>query len=122
MNLNERTLSVLSCKYVGDVVIDPPWTMTREMIAALGISIVAHGSIDDSAPEEADAGDPYQVAKSAGIFTTIPSRNTLSVDNIVERLQANQERMEAKVKRKMAAEKEYYENRYGFATDSEPIG
>ena len=39
MNLNERVLSVLSCKSTGDVVIDPPWHLTREMIAALKIAV-----------------------------------------------------------------------------------
>ena len=56
MNTNERTLSVLSCKYVNDVVIDPPWHMTREMIAALNISIVAHGSTNDL--NDMDEKDP----------------------------------------------------------------
>jgi ethanolamine-phosphate cytidylyltransferase len=44
LNQQERVLSVLACRYTSDVVIDPPWYLTREMIAALGISVVAHGA------------------------------------------------------------------------------
>ena len=116
MNLNERTLSVLSCKHVGDVVIDPPWHMTREMIAALSISVVAHGSTND--PNDDGGLDPYAVPKQMGLFRELPSPSSLTVDSIVQRIRANHERMAAKVERKMAAEKEYYENRYGFATET----
>lgn len=114
LNTNERTLSVLACKHVGDVVIDPPWVMTKEMIAALKISVVAHGSTND--PND-DAEDPYGVPKEMGIFHTIPSRVDLTVDAIVTRIQDNHERMQAKVERKMKAEQEYYADRYGFATE-----
>ena len=116
LNLNERTLSVLSCKYVGDVVIDPPWHMTKEMIAALNIAVVAHGSTHD--PNDDGGKDPYEVPKSLGIFRAIPSMVPLTVDAIVGRIQANHERMAAKVERKMTAEKEYYDNRYGFAQEA----
>ena len=33
MNLHERVLSVLGCKFVDDVLIDAPYTITPEMIA-----------------------------------------------------------------------------------------
>jgi len=117
MNLNERTLSVLACKYVGDVVIDPPWHMTRETIAALSISVVAHGSTHDA--NDDDGLDPYAVPKQLGVFTQLKSRSPLTVDAIVHRIRANHENMAVKVERKMAAERQYYENRYGFATEVE---
>ena len=108
---------MLSCKYVGDVVIDPPWHLTRETIAALSISVVAHGETNDV---NDDGGlDPYAVPKQMGIFKELPSPSPLTVDNIVQRIRANHDRMAAKVERKMAAEKAYYENRYGFATAPE---
>jgi len=118
MNLNERVLSVLSCKHTGDVLIDPPWHMTREMIAALNVSVVAHGTTHD---ENDDGGrDPYEVAKSLGIFVTLPSDRELTVDSIVYRIQKKHERLTAKVAKKMASEREYYNNRYGF--DSSETG
>uniref|UniRef100_A0A7S2DEV6 ethanolamine-phosphate cytidylyltransferase n=1 Tax=Haptolina brevifila TaxID=156173 RepID=A0A7S2DEV6_9EUKA len=117
MNTNERTLSVLSCKHVGDVVIDPPWHMTREMLAALNISIVAHGSTNDV---NDDAGaDPYEVPKAMGIFRTLPSSSDLTVDVLVSRIQANHERMTAKIEKKRKSESEYYASRYGFDAKAE---
>jgi ethanolamine-phosphate cytidylyltransferase len=40
MNLHERVLSVLGCKYVDDVLIDAPYVITKEMVASLKISVV----------------------------------------------------------------------------------
>jgi len=114
LNLNERVLSALACRHTGDVVIDPPWHLTREMIAALNITIVAHGTVADANPYEGES-DPYDVPKQLGIYREIPSKMpALTVDNIVGRIQANHENMKAKVTKKMAGEREYYTNRYGF--------
>jgi len=115
MNLNERTLSVLSCRHVSDVVIDPPWHMTRDMIAALGISVVAHGSKHD--PNDDGGRDPYAVPKEMGIFVEVPSSADLTVDAVVSRIHANHERLQAKVEKKLASEREYYDARYGFAEE-----
>jgi len=40
MNLYERTLNLLSIKYVDDVVIGAPWAVTEEMIKNYNISVV----------------------------------------------------------------------------------
>ena len=112
LNLNERVLSVLACKHVDDVLIDPPWHMTREMVAALRIAVVAHGTTHDA---NDDGGrDPYEVPKALGVYVELPSRFPLTVDTIVERINANHERLAAKVQKKMVAEGSYYANRYGF--------
>lgn len=70
LNQQERVLSVLACRYTSDVVIDPPWYLTREMIAALRISVVAHGTAHD---HNEDESDPYHVPKQMGIFVSLPS-------------------------------------------------
>ena len=43
LNLQERVLSVLGCKYVNDVIIDAPWIISEDMISSLHISVVAVG-------------------------------------------------------------------------------
>eukprot|EP00804_Cyclotella_cryptica_P001318 CCRYP_020304-RD/>CCRYP_020304-RD protein AED:0.20 eAED:0.20 QI:262/1/0.66/1/1/1/3/0/486 len=48
MNLHERVLSVLGCKYMNDVLIDAPLEITPDMIASLKISEVVHGTESDS--------------------------------------------------------------------------
>jgi len=47
MNLHERVLSVLGCRFVDDVVIDAPYIITPEMIASLNITEVVHGTSGD---------------------------------------------------------------------------
>lgn len=47
MNLHERVLSVLGCKYVNDVLIDAPLEITPDMIASLRITEVCHGTESD---------------------------------------------------------------------------
>jgi len=43
MNLQERVLSVLACKYVSEVVIGAPYVVTKDLIEHFGVAVVAHG-------------------------------------------------------------------------------
>lgn len=47
MNLHERLLSVLGCKFMNDVLIDAPVEITPDMIASLRITEVVHGTESD---------------------------------------------------------------------------
>jgi ethanolamine-phosphate cytidylyltransferase len=47
MNLHERLLSVLGCKFMNDVLIDAPVEITPDMIASLRITEVVHGTVSD---------------------------------------------------------------------------
>jgi len=116
MNLNERLLSVLGCTYVNDVLIDAPWDITREMIASLNISVVAHGSSSDHVYEQTALDAHYDIPKSLGILQSISSDSELCVDEIVRRILENEKMFKAKVAKKMQAEGEYYSERYGFDT------
>ena len=40
MNMQERVLSVLGCRYADDVLIDAPYVISREMVHSLHISVV----------------------------------------------------------------------------------
>jgi ethanolamine-phosphate cytidylyltransferase len=53
LNLHERTLSVLSCRYADEVVIGAPGVITEDLIRTFNISIVARGSISDTRGEGA---------------------------------------------------------------------
>jgi ethanolamine-phosphate cytidylyltransferase len=105
MNLHERVLSVLSCKYVDEVIIGAPWKLTKDMIKSMNISVVAHGQVSDSdwhryKPDE----DPYQVGRELGILHGIKSRSKLTTRDIVERILKR--RTEFQVKHKKKSEKE----------------
>ncbi|CAK9054153.1 Ethanolamine-phosphate cytidylyltransferase (CTP:phosphoethanolamine cytidylyltransferase) (Phosphorylethanolamine cytidylyltransferase 1) [Durusdinium trenchii] len=114
MNLNERLLSVLGCRHVNDVLIDAPWHITREMIASLGISVVARGTVSDHPYDFTDESSNYAIPKEMGILREIKSESALSVEEIVHRILTNEEVFKNKVTKKMKAEGEYYSERYGF--------
>ena len=48
MNLHERVLSVLSCRYTDEVIIGAPWVITEDLLTSMNISVVVHGSVDES--------------------------------------------------------------------------
>ncbi|EQC30624.1 ethanolamine-phosphate cytidylyltransferase [Saprolegnia diclina VS20] len=112
MNLHERVLSVLGCRYVDDVLIDAPWQVTKEMIASLRLAVVVHGSHRDAEDTDAAMDDHYKCAREAGIYRELPSPRNLDVKDIVDRIAENRERFEKKFVKKMEAEKEYYDDRY----------
>jgi len=61
LNLHERTLSALQCRYVDEVITGAPWHITEEVIRALNISVVAHGTVSDYQGDPLE--DPYAVPK-----------------------------------------------------------
>ncbi|KAL0374683.1 UNVERIFIED_CONTAM: Ethanolamine-phosphate cytidylyltransferase [Sesamum radiatum] len=73
MNLHERSLSVLACRYVDEVIIGAPWEVTKDMITTFNISLVVHGTIAEKNPLLNGESDPYVVPKSMGIFHMLES-------------------------------------------------
>ncbi|KAJ6395136.1 hypothetical protein OIU77_020406 [Salix suchowensis] len=48
MNLHERSLSVLACQYVDEVIIGAPWEVSKDMITTFNISSVVHGTVAEN--------------------------------------------------------------------------
>jgi ethanolamine-phosphate cytidylyltransferase len=44
LNLYERALSLLSCKYVDEIIIGAPWYISEDMITTMNIAVVAKGA------------------------------------------------------------------------------
>merc|ERR1712228_6052 len=63
MNLQERVLTVLSCKYVDDVLIGAPWTITKQVLKSLNIKTVVMTPNTIFAPNEMDR---YAIPKQLG--------------------------------------------------------
>lgn len=120
LNLNERVLSVLACKWVDDVILDPPYFLTQEMIAALSISVVVAGRVTESIEREgstntagsgvngkgsrqhrsnsySEGNKVYAAAADAGILKIVDSGSTLTMSQVLGRIKTNAERLEAKV-------------------------
>ncbi|XP_028170980.1 ethanolamine-phosphate cytidylyltransferase isoform X1 [Ostrinia furnacalis] len=84
MNLHERVLSVLACKYVHEVVIGAPYDVTVELMDHFRVKLVCHG-LTAIAPG-ASGVDPYKVPKQRGCFKILNSGNTMTTDDIVQRI------------------------------------
>ncbi|XP_075225021.1 phosphoethanolamine cytidylyltransferase [Lycorma delicatula] len=84
MNLHERVLSVLACKYVSEVVIGAPYAVTEELMSHFHVDMVCHGQT--SIMPDCDGSDPYAVPKKLGKFKLIDSHNTMTTEKIVDRI------------------------------------
>ncbi|KAJ1558750.1 hypothetical protein HK405_013061, partial [Cladochytrium tenue] len=61
MSLHERVLSVLACKFVDEVIMGAPYSVTKEVLEAVGhVNVVCHGSSD--CQPDLDGRDPYSVS------------------------------------------------------------
>ncbi len=107
MNLHERTLSVLACKYVDEVIIGAPWSVSEDMIKTMNISMVIHGTHYGMTLGTYAQVDRYEVPKTLGIFSELESTSDLSVHVILERVVTNREAFIKRNIKKVAAETEY---------------
>lgn len=105
MTTHERVLSVLANKYVSEVVIGAPYSVTSEMMEHFRIDVVIHGSTVIHADE--DGTDPYEVPKKMGKFKIIESGNTLSSRDIMNRIIQNRLKYELRNKKKEEKEMNY---------------
>lgn len=113
LNLHERVLSVLGCRFVDDILIDAPYQITHDMISSLHLDEVIHGTNTDDVDDAMDQDFRYKHAKEAGIFTVLKSPSDFRLENIVQRIHKNQEAFQAKFERKMKAETHFYQQKYG---------
>jgi ethanolamine-phosphate cytidylyltransferase len=112
LNLHERVLSVLGCRFVDDVLIDAPYQITQEMISSLNLGEVIHGTKSDDMGGTSTDDLRYKHAKEAGIFTVLKSPSGFQLGNIVNRIHKNQDTFQAKFERKMKAENHFYQQKY----------
>lgn len=107
MTLHERVLSVLACRYVDEVVIGAPYSVTGEMLDHFRVNVVLHGQTPVS--PDLDGRDPYAEPKHRGIFKTIDSKNDMTTAKIVERIIEHRLDFENRNAKKELKEKAVYE-------------
>ncbi|EER13500.1 Ethanolamine-phosphate cytidylyltransferase, putative [Perkinsus marinus ATCC 50983] len=112
MNLKERVLSVLGCKYVDDVLADAPFTQTEDLILQLGVSVVVKGTERDIGEKTMKNMDPYRVPREMGILMEIKSESTLTVSGILERIDSQRHARARVIANKMEKEREYTANKH----------
>jgi ethanolamine-phosphate cytidylyltransferase len=109
LNLHERVLSVLQCRYADEVIIGAPWVITEDLIKSMNISLVVCGTVDESLASFSDeAAIAYAVPKKKGILQQFVSPLTLTVDDIMQRIIRNRDRFETRFTAKKAKEEKYY--------------
>ncbi|KAF7845177.1 ethanolamine-phosphate cytidylyltransferase [Senna tora] len=127
MNLHERSLSVLACRYVDEVIIGAPWEVSRDMslgrespnalclqwsmITTFNISLVVHGTIAENNDFEKENSNPYAVPISMDIFKILPSPLDITTTTIIKRILSNHEAYQKRNKKKGESEKRYYEDK-----------
>lgn len=104
MNLHERVLSVLACKYVSEVVIGAPYVVTQDLMDHFKVDIVIHGMTP--VMEDENGEDPFALPKKLGKFLVVDSKSDMTTEKIVERIIRNRLEYEARNKRKEKKELE----------------
>lgn len=117
MNLHERTLSVLACRHVDEVIIGAPWQVTKDMITTFNISLVVRGTVSESNPLSDELDDPYAVPKSMGIFRMLESPKDLTTFSVAQRIFANHEAYMKRNAEKAKSEMKYYEGKMFVSGD-----
>lgn len=110
MHLHERSLSVLACRHVDEVIIGAPWEISKDMITTFNISLVVHGTVAEKSIIHSEV-DPYEVPKSIGIFRLLESPKSITTISVAQRIMANHEAYMQRNAKKAKSEKRYYEEK-----------
>lgn len=109
LSLHERVLMVLACKYVDDVVIGAPYSISSDLVKSLNIKKVVQAKTkEDDILDHLKHIDPNEVPKKLGIFEEIDIDNEMTVEVIAQRVVDNREKYKAKFDKKKAIQDQYY--------------
>ncbi|KAL5711548.1 Ethanolamine-phosphate cytidylyltransferase [Ranunculus cassubicifolius] len=111
MNLHERSLSVLACRYVDEVIIGAPWEVSKDMITTFNISLVVHGTVAENSDYQMEKCNPYAVPTSMGIYRVLDSPLDITTTTIIKRIVSNHEAYQKRNEKKSESERRYYEDR-----------
>jgi len=102
MNVYERVLGTLSCRYVDEVVIGAPLHITKDFIDSLRINEVVCGSVAHSYTEggQDSDNDLYRVPKDLGILKVVSSPSKLTTPEVIKRILENHALFEERNKKK----------------------
>ncbi|XP_014668840.1 PREDICTED: ethanolamine-phosphate cytidylyltransferase-like isoform X1 [Priapulus caudatus] len=107
MNLHERVLSVLACKYVSEVVIGAPYAVTADLMDHFKVDVVCHGTT--VVMPDTDGESPYAEPLRRGKFKLINSGSGMTTKTIVDRIIAHRLEFTLRNEKKEKKEKAAYE-------------
>lgn len=104
MNLHERVLGVLSCKYVDEVIIGAPYSVTKEILRGMfNVHMVIHGATEYSS--DMNGMDPYKLPKEMGMYKEINTDfSYLTATVVIERIFHQRQNYEERNRKKEAKE------------------
>lgn len=100
MNLHERVLSVLACRYVDEVIIGAPYSITKDVLEKVyKIDLVVRGKMP--VMPDVDGRDPYELADKLGLVRIVDHPfSDFSSDEVIRRIVINRKQYEERNKRK----------------------
>jgi len=107
LNVQERTLSVLACRYVDEVLIGAPYSVSNDIIDHFNVKFVCHGHANPPVPD-VNFEDPYKIPKQRGIFKTVDSKTTLTTQVLIDRIVRNKEMFKRRNEKKVQKEADAY--------------
>ncbi|KAL0048723.1 hypothetical protein WJX82_009569 [Trebouxia sp. C0006] len=114
MDLHERCLSVLACKYVDEVIIGAPLEMSEDLMTTFNISLVVRGTISETSLDrkaESSSQQRYSAPKASNMFRQLESPSDMTTATIINRIFANRKAYEDRNAKKVASEKKYYKSK-----------
>lgn len=129
LDLHERALSVLACRYANEVVIGAPAVITDDLITTFNIAVVLRGTTVEGGGSEAAASSSaaarraaseaarYAVPRARGIMEALASPSIMTAASLVDRIVANRAAYEARNAAKAASEAAYYAGSKKFVAE-----
>jgi len=103
MNLHERVLAVLACRYVDEVVIGAPYIVDQQAMDHFNVDVVCHGMTHvPLCPRTGQ--DPFEYPKTLGKFVCVDSGNDFTAPDLVQKIILNRLQYEQRNKKKEAKE------------------
>lgn len=99
MNLHERVLSVLTNRFVSEVVIGTPYSVTEDLMDHFSIDVVCHGNTPISSDYDSLV-DPYEVPRKRGKFVLIDSESDVTTESLINRIIAHKTAYEDRNRKK----------------------
>jgi len=112
--VHERTLALLSCKHVDDVLLGSPWKITQDMITSMNISVVCCGTTDfwdASGVDRGELGDPFELPRKLGMLVQVESGCNVTVHLLAHRIWKHAEAFAIRQQKKESEEKKYTDNK-----------
>ena len=111
MELHERALSVLACRYTDEVIIGAPSVIAEDLLTTFNISMVVRGTMHEITDRKAASEmERYRIPSEKNVLKYLTSPSSMTSAQLIQRIVKNREQFESRQEKKKKSEKEYYLN------------